>query len=50
MMTVILSPMNPWLQGIDVHDRLLKYWDNRERRSDRSGSNTRPFQTLSIKV
>jgi hypothetical protein len=50
MMTIILSPMNPWLQGSDVHDRLLKYWEKRECEGDRSGQNQRPFQTLSIKV
>lgn len=50
MTTVILSPMNPWLQGGDVHDRLLQYWENRQRQGARTGSIIRPFQTVSIAV
>ncbi|MGB3239085.1 MAG: hypothetical protein WBB29_12370 [Geitlerinemataceae cyanobacterium] len=50
MMTIILSPMNPWLQGSDVHDRLLTYWEKREDKGDRPGKSSRPFQTVSIKV
>jgi hypothetical protein len=46
---IILSPMNPWLQGSNVHDRLLKHWENREFQGDQTGKSSRPFPTLSIK-
>jgi hypothetical protein len=29
--TVILNPMNPWLSGGAARDRLLKYWESRQK-------------------
>jgi hypothetical protein len=53
MVTVILSPMNPWIESDAIQKRLLKYWESKpspttDRAEESYGQ--RPFQTLSIEV
>jgi hypothetical protein len=46
-MTLIVNPMNPWLQGNTVEDRLLEYWHNREQKTS---SNPCPQTNCPLKV
>ena len=58
MITVILSPVNPWLQGEVVQNRLLEYWQSKQSKESRSESydlqNSQdskcPFMTVSIEL
>ncbi|MBE9041904.1 hypothetical protein IQ235_14065 [Oscillatoriales cyanobacterium LEGE 11467] len=51
-MVVILSPVNPWLQGQVVQDRLLEYWQSKQSKESRKESHNSkcPFMTVSIEV
>ena len=60
MITVILSPVNPWLQGEVIQNRLLEYWQSKQSKELRSESHERkncqdrdskcPFMTVSIEL
>ncbi len=53
MVTVILSPMNPWIESDVIQERLLKYWESKPIQSvenTEQGRGQRPFQTLSIEI
>lgn len=50
MITVILSPINPWLQGDAVQDRLLKYWQSKDEKPAEDRNRQCPFMTVSIEL
>jgi hypothetical protein len=57
MVTVILSPMNPWIESDAIQERLLKYWESKPSPTANSVEQSYgqsygqcPFQTLSIAV